>query len=82
MVKRTDTSGYYWWIVDTARNTYNALENAVYAQASDAETTGWYTDSLANGFKIRNSGLHMNASGGTYIFAAFCENPFKNALAR
>ena len=82
MIKRTDTSGYYWWIVDTARNTYNALEYAVYAQASDAETTGWYTDSLANGFKIRGSGAHMNTNGGTYIYMAFAENPFKNSLAR
>jgi hypothetical protein len=28
-------------------------------------------------FKIRNSdGLDINASGGTYIYMAFAENPF------
>jgi hypothetical protein len=39
-------------------------------------------DFTSNGFKIRNSRLGINASGGTYIFAAFAEHPFKNALAR
>ena len=33
-------------------------------------------DILANGFKVRNSGLSTNASGGTYIYAAFADVPF------
>ena len=39
-------------------------------------------DSLSNGFKVRNSANGYNASGGTYIYAAFAENPFKYANAR
>jgi len=37
---------------------------------------------LSNGFKVRNLGGGWNASGGTYVYAAFSEHPFKNALAR
>ena len=34
-------------------------------------------DHLSNGFKIRTSGAaSMNASGGTYMYMAFAENPF------
>jgi hypothetical protein len=29
-----------------------------------------------NGFKIRNTDTWFNASGGTYIYMAFAENPF------
>jgi hypothetical protein len=41
-------------------------------------------DFLSNGIKIRsdmNVG-YLNASGGTYIYAAFAEAPFKFASAR
>ena len=37
---------------------------------------------LSNGFKQRGTGVSMNASGGTYIYIAFAENPFKYSLAR
>jgi hypothetical protein len=47
---------------------------------SNADTTQGFCDALSNGFKIRNSGNNNN--GATYIFAAFAEHPFKNALAR
>jgi hypothetical protein len=36
-------------------------------------------DLLSNGFKIRGAGSdgdNINASGGTYIYFAFAENPF------
>jgi hypothetical protein len=39
-------------------------------------------DYLSNGFKLRNTATGSNASGGTYIFAAFAESPFKYARAR
>jgi len=41
---------------------------------------GW--DILSNGFKLRTDGNNFNASGGTYIYLAFAENPFKYANAR
>jgi hypothetical protein len=39
-------------------------------------------DILSNGFKNRSSTTLNNLNGGTYIYAAFAENPFKNANAR
>jgi hypothetical protein len=39
-------------------------------------------DILSNGFKLRFAGGEVNASGVTYIYAAFAEAPFKFANAR
>jgi hypothetical protein len=41
---------------------------------SDPTETNW--DFVSNGFKIRSSWTGKNASGGTYIYMAFAENPF------
>ena len=83
LFKRTDSTGD-WHIYDTARDDYNVLSKEITASTSGAETTagGVRFDYLSNGFKARTTGAALNASGGTYIFAAFAENPFKNALAR
>ncbi len=81
MIKRTDTTSN-WYIIDTSRSTYNVMINVLSPNLSDAEDTGsTYADCLSNGFKIRTSAV-SNASGGTYIYAAFAENPFKYANAR
>jgi len=39
-------------------------------------------DLLSNGFKVQITSGFMNASGGTYIYLAFAETPFKYANAR
>jgi hypothetical protein len=39
-------------------------------------------DYTANGFKLRSSDAFCNASGGTYIYMAFAEHPFKYATGR
>jgi hypothetical protein len=49
------------------------------AEYSGSET---YLDILSNGFKLRGNWNSSNASGGTYIYMAFAENPFKYANAR
>jgi len=85
MVKRTDIggAGFDWFIWDTARNTYNQMASNLTANQSVAEgVTAYPLDALSNGFKVRNSATAYNASGGTYIYACFAENPFKLALAR
>lgn len=83
MVKRTDSTGN-WVIEDAAREPYNdGLRNSLYADLSNAEDNDAFpTDFLSNGFKHRNSGTAVNTSGGTYIFAAFAESPFKYSNAR
>jgi hypothetical protein len=87
MVKQATVSARDWIILDTARNTYNVADLQLMPNKSDAEATTVlsstaYLDILSNGFKIRNTSVRNNESSATYIFAAFAENPFKNALAR
>ena len=83
MIKRTDST-QNWIIVDTSRDTYNVANKRLFANLSDAEDTGIpnYMDMVSNGFKCRDSNVSYNASGGTYIYAAFAENPLKYANAR
>ena len=84
MVKRSSATSD-WFMIDTARNTYNEATTSLFANASNADytlTTGGF-DVLSNGFKLRvGSGFNPNASGETYIVAAFSEHPFKYSLAR
>ena len=82
LIKRT-TSGYDWWILDSARGTINAVKGRLYANAADAESTTYpYIDFLSNGFKLRDADGGLNANGEPYIYMSFASNPFKYALAR
>ena len=82
MVKRSDSTSD-WTIVDTARNTSNVVNARLFPNLNIAEETASNVlDIVSNGFKFRIASIAVNASGGTYIYAAFAENPFKNALAR
>lgn len=80
MVKRSDSTSN-WYIWDTSRDTYNVEAATLLADTSGAETSATSIDDLSNGFKCRSATV-VNASGGTYVYAAFAENPFKYALAR
>jgi hypothetical protein len=73
-----------WIVHDTARNTYNVADASLYPNLANAEATPDNPfDILSNGFKIRaGSGVSVNDSGLTYIYAAFAENPFNYSLAR
>jgi len=84
MSKRSDTAGNDWVIMDTSRDTYNASQKQLYANSSIAEEVNsvYDRDFLSNGIKIRTSTASANASSSTYIYMAFAENPFRNALAR
>jgi hypothetical protein len=80
LIKRTDsTSDWYVW--DTARDTYNVVTNTLLADTSAAETSATSIDIISNGFKCKSATI-VNASGGTYIYMAFAENPFKYSNAR
>jgi hypothetical protein len=79
MVKRTDSSES-WYVLDTARSPFNVPTAWLAPNLSNAEGTDVLFDILSNGFKQRSTS--SNASGGTYIYMAFCENPFKYSNAR
>ena len=82
MIKRTDSISN-WSIRDTSRDVANTATTGLHANLSDAESTQAAIDILSNGFKCRDAGgAATNTSGGTYIYAAFAENPFKYSLAR
>jgi hypothetical protein len=81
MIKRVDAAGDNWLVVDTATNTANVVGNILAPNSSAAESSGLFLDIVAGGFKARNLDTRNNASGGTYIFAAFAECPFKFATA-
>jgi hypothetical protein len=82
MLKRTDSADS-WLIRDSIRNPYNVTDLALFANYSAAEyvdTT--LIDFTSNGFKFRHQNSLQNASGGSYIYLAFAEQPFKYANAR
>jgi hypothetical protein len=82
LVKKVDSGSESWVIVDNARNSSNVMNNLLRPQIPDAEVTATYIDALSNGFKCRENFSSLNASGGTYIYMAFAQNPFKYSLAR
>jgi hypothetical protein len=86
MIKRTDSTND-WILMDTSRLGYNQTNTYLEANTSDAEATdsgagSRALDILSNGFKNRDTSGAMNASGGTYIYMALAESPFKFSLAR
>jgi hypothetical protein len=86
MIKRTDAVDSGWGIKDSSRNEFNTMTASLFSNSGAAESSyaANKIDFLSNGFKIRDNtslGYH-NASGGTYIYACFAENPFKHSLAR
>jgi hypothetical protein len=79
-IKRTNAASQ-WYQVDKARNGYNSVQGLLYPNLNAAEASiNW--DILSNGFKMRDAGADVNASGSPFIYAAFAENPFNYSLAR
>jgi hypothetical protein len=82
MIKRTDSTGN-WVMHDNARNSTNPAKGYLIANSSGIEEAGSdILDFLSNGFNIRNTWTDINASGGSYIFAAFAESPFQTNNAK
>jgi len=82
MYKRTDIAAN-WRMNDTARDTNNdGSSYDLFANSSQAEASSARLDILSNGFKCITTSADTNGSGGTYIYMAFAETPFKQSLAR
>ena len=79
-----NVGGGNWYINDTARSPANPTSSFganLYADLNNVES-GNGMDILSNGFKIRNTDSSQNASGNTYVYMAFAEQPFKFSNAR
>jgi hypothetical protein len=73
--KKTDSAGYSWLIHDNKRPDYNSTDKILEADLASVEQSNYHMDLLSNGFKHRITSGSTNASGGTYIYMAFAENP-------
>ncbi|WGL30776.1 laminin G domain protein [Synechococcus phage S-CRES3] len=78
VLTKMSTSAGEWYLQDSARDTYNPVQNALKANLTDQEANNsiYAIDFLSNGFKIRTSNSSLNQSGQTFIYIAFAEHPF------
>jgi hypothetical protein len=72
MLKRTDSTSR-WRMYDNKINPFNVADTRLSAESNDAESTSALNaiDMISQGFKIRTSESHLNASGGSFIYMAF-----------
>ena len=77
-----------WYMYDTARNTYNVVNNVLKPSSINIEeghATNNTFDFLSNGFKVKGATSQSeptNYSGHTYVYYAAAEHPFKSSRAR
>jgi hypothetical protein len=75
LTKRIDGSEN-WVIQDNKQSPFNPTYDFLLADSDGVPTAGGTRiDLLSNGFKVRTTSVYSNASGGTYIYMAFAENP-------
>ena len=75
MIKNIDAGSTEWYILDSARDTYNPVGQYLSSSSSASEATYIFYDFLSNGFKLRNTGSAQNPSSQTIIYMAFAEAP-------
>ena len=71
LFKRTAGSAANWQLWDNKRDTYNPVEKALHPDIPNTASTDQDIDFLSNGFKIRDTGGHINNSGTLFIYMAF-----------
>ena len=76
LIKRSSNAGNDWGLFDNKRLGFNVDNEELRPSATDVEQTDDRLDILSNGFKIKSAGAGFNASGDTFIYMAFAENPF------
>jgi len=84
LLKRVNSTGD-WVLYDNTRDPFNVGSSRLSANLSAARLDGasnYGIDFLSNGVKFRSGQADTAVSGGTYIYMAFAEQPFKYANAR
>ncbi len=83
---KSSSNATNWFVIDTARDTYNQSGSVLWPNLANSEDNGGADispmDFLSNGFKMRSASADTNINNYTYIYACFAENPFKYSLAR
>ena len=82
IIKRTSSTGE--WVALTGKlskvgdgEESNVIEKGIYLHDQETtETADFSTDFLSNGFKIQHTSNATNASGSTYVYAAWAQHPF------
>jgi hypothetical protein len=77
LVKQTTGASQNWYLWDNKRDSFNVTDTPLKPDEALAESgIGAYNiDLLSNGFKFRGTETQINASGVTYIYMAFAEEP-------
>jgi len=76
LIKRVDSGTEDWQVQDTARNPFNVIDDAIYANSSADEqlnNTAFHIDVLGDSVKIRTTHSGKNASGGLYLYLAMAD---------
>ena len=79
IIKASGFGGTDWQMYDNKRNTYNATNNYLRPNLTNAEASGDDIDFLSQGIKIRTSSGVINNNGYENIYMAFAEAPFVNS---
>ena len=75
IIKRTNLAND-WLMQDNKRYNINeTVAKTLKPNSALAEGDTGNLDILSNGFKLRSTGTNTNASGGSYIYMAFAEQP-------
>ena len=81
ILKRTDSSAN-WIMLDNRRIGYNVENYDLSPDQTLTDEDNNRLDIVSNGFKFRSTYGTGNTNGGTYVYIAFAEQPFKYANAR
>lgn len=75
IIKRTNTSGGNWSVVDISRGFAAGSDKIITLDTMTAETTEDVADPTSTGFTLKTTSAQFNASGGAYIYMAIKKAP-------
>jgi hypothetical protein len=82
LIKCTEQDGASWAMFDNARNPFNVVDKALFADGDWTETSRNHLDFLSNGAKIRTANNSVNYLSKNHIYLAISEQSFKHSRGR
>ena len=74
IITKSYSNAEHWYMNDSKRS-INGADKKLFPNLNSAESSEVNSDLLSNGFKLRANNAIHNASGQTYIYMAFAEEP-------